>query len=186
MTGTQSHEGMAGVTAAIEYLAELGRKVGASSGTGESDTVAVDASAGEGSSESHSHNARTSPTRRAQLLAAMHAIREYELELTERLINGLLKVPGLTFYGISDHERFAWRTPTVSVRMAGRTPRELAERLGERGIFCWDGNYYAVNLAERLGVEASGGMLRIGLVHYNTPEEVDALLVALRDIAAEV
>src|SRR5205823_8983990 len=102
--------------------------------------------------------------------------------LAEKLIKGLLEVPGLTFYGISDPARFVWRTPTVSVRIAGHTPRQLAEVLGEQGIFAWDGNYYALNLTERLGVEASGGMLRIGLMHYNTAEEVDQLLAALGEI----
>ena len=68
------------------------------------------------------------------------------------------------------------RTPTVAIRLEGYTPREFATRLGERGIFTWDGNYYAVNLTERLGVENSGGMLRIGLAHYNTADEVDRLL----------
>ena len=66
--------------------------------------------------------------------------------------------------------------------MEGRTPRRLAEYLGERGIFTWDGNYYALNLTERLGVELSGGMLRIGLAHYNTEEEVERLLAALREL----
>jgi cysteine desulfurase family protein (TIGR01976 family) len=153
MTGTQSHEAMAGVTAAIEYLAELGQKTGA---TG---------------------------NRRAVLLAAMNTIRAYERGLIEKLIKGLLEVPGLTFYGITDPQRFGQRTPTVSIRIEGHTPRELAEFLGERGIFTWDGNYYALNLTERLGVEQDGGMLRIGLVHYNTASEIDRLLVALREIA---
>jgi selenocysteine lyase/cysteine desulfurase len=99
------------------------------------------------------------------------------------LIKGLLEVPGLTFYGIREPERFGARTPTVSVRIEGHTPRELAERLGEQGIFVWDGNYYALNLTERLGVEQDGGMLRIGLVHYNTSAEIDRLLAVLRAIA---
>ena len=68
--------------------------------------------------------------------------------------------------------------------MEGYTPRELAEHLGKRGIFTWDGNYYAVDLAERLGVQQSGGMLRIGLAHYNTAEEVDRLLIELRNLTA--
>jgi selenocysteine lyase/cysteine desulfurase len=59
----------------------------------------------------------------------------------------------------------------------------MAAYLGERGIFTWDGNYYALNLSERLGVETKGGMLRIGLVHYNTAEEVHRLLAVLRDLA---
>jgi cysteine desulfurase family protein (TIGR01976 family) len=153
-TGTQNHEGLAGVAAAIDYVAELGRR------------VSPEAS-----------------TRRAQLLAAYGAIRNYERGLAERLISGLLAVPGLTFYGIRDPERFDHRTPTVAIRMEGHTPRQLAEFLGERGIFTWDGNYYALGLTERLGVESSGGMLRIGLVHYNTAEEIDRLLGALNEIA---
>ncbi|HEU5101523.1 MAG TPA: aminotransferase class V-fold PLP-dependent enzyme, partial [Roseiflexaceae bacterium] len=99
------------------------------------------------------------------------------------LIAGLLDMPGLTFYGIREPQRFDRRTPTVSVRIEGHTPRQLAEALGQQGIFVWDGNYYALNLSERLGVEQDGGMLRIGLVHYNTEQEVDRLLSALREIA---
>jgi selenocysteine lyase/cysteine desulfurase len=113
----------------------------------------------------------------------MHAIQAYERELSKQLIDGLLAIPGLTFYGIREPERFDWRTPTVAVRVDGFTPRALAERLGEQGIFTWDGNYYALNLAERLGVQADGGMLRIGFVHYNTPDEVERLLLALKQIA---
>ena len=151
-TGTKNHEGLAGVTAAIEYLAELGQRI----------TPAT--------------------TRRAALVQAMEAIKAYERELSEQLIANLLAIPGLTFYGISDPTRFDMRTPTVAVRLAGRTPHELAEALGRRGIFCWDGNYYAINLTERLGVEADGGMLRIGLVHYNTAEEIELLLEALNEL----
>ena len=94
----------------------------------------------------------------------------------------MLAIPGLTFYGIKDAERFDQRTPTVAIRMEGYTPRELATHLGERGIFTWDGNYYAIDLAERLGVQSSGGMLRIGLAHYNTAEEVERLLAELRKL----
>jgi cysteine desulfurase family protein (TIGR01976 family) len=155
MTGTQSHEAMAGVTAAINYLAELGRQM---------------------------NNGDQFDSRRAALLAAMNAIRSYERGLAETLIAGLLDVPGLTFYGITDPARFDQRTPTVSVRIDGHSPRALSEYLGERGIFTWDGNYYALNLTERLGVEDSGGMLRIGLAHYNTEAEVARLLKALREL----
>ena len=97
-----------------------------------------------------------------------------------------MAIPGLTFYGITDPAKFDQRTPTVAIRMEGYTPRELAEHLGERGIFTWDGNYYAINLAERLGVQQSGGMLRIGLAHYNTAEEVERLLAELRALAEKV
>jgi cysteine desulfurase family protein (TIGR01976 family) len=152
-TGTQNHEGQAGILAAVEYLAELGRR----------STPAVS-------------------SRRAALLAAYDAIRPYERSLAERLIGGLLTLPGLTFYGIKDPARGAERVPTVAIRLAGHTPRELASYFGERGIFTWDGNYYALNLSERLGVEPSGGLLRIGMVHYNTADEIDRLLEALIEI----
>ncbi|HWQ12507.1 MAG TPA: cysteine desulfurase-like protein [Roseiflexaceae bacterium] len=179
MTGTQSHEAMAGVTAAIAYLAELGWQV-------ERSTLQVDRSpmlVDERSVQRSAFNVQPGTERRRALRTAMAGIRDYERGLSEKLIKGLLAIPGLTFYGITDPARFAWRTPTVSVRIAGHTPRGLAEALGQRGIFCWDGNYYALGLTERLGVEASGGMLRIGLVHYNTAEEIDVLLDALHEIA---
>ncbi len=154
-TGTKNHEGMAGVTAAIEYLADLGRQ----------------------------YLGRPGVNRREELLTAMTNIQAYERTLCEKLISGLLTIPGLTFYGISAAERFGQRTPTVSIRLAGKTPREVAEAVGARGIFVTDGNYYALNLSERLGVEDQGGMVRIGLVHYNTAAEVDRLLAVLREIA---
>lgn len=152
-TGTQNHECLAGVIAAVEYLADLGR-----------------------------HHSPEAATRREAIVAAYEAIVQYERELGERLITGLVEIPGLTFYGIKDAAKFDQRTPTVAIRMEGYTPRELAERLGQRGIFTWDGNYYAINLAERLGVQQSGGMLRIGLAHYNTAEEVERLLAELRGL----
>ena len=152
-TGTQNHEGEAGVAAAIDYLAELGRRA-----------------------------LPAAPSRRAALLAAYDVIRPYEQGLTERLMGGLLAIPGLTLYGIKEPARFAQRVPTAAIRIGGHAPRALASYLGERGIFTWDGNYYALNLSERLGIEPSGGMLRIGLAHYNTAEEVDRLLAALREL----
>jgi len=189
MTGTQSHEAMAGVTAAIEYLAELGRMVGeqkqlaaqASTTPDDQDVQPDDSEARE--SQYDVSDAPTSSSRRQVLVSAMRAIRDYERGLAEKLIAGLLDIPGLTFYGITDPQRFGARTPTVSIRIAGHAPRELAEFLGRHGIFTWDGNYYALNLSERLGVEERGGMLRIGLAHYNTSEEVDRLLAALHEIA---
>lgn len=153
-TGTQVHEGLAGVTAAIDYMAELGRHV---------DPDAAD--------------------RRTALIGAHDAMREHEMNLAAGMIRGLLEIPGLRFYGLSDPARFHQRVPTVGVRLAGHTPLECAKFLGDRGIFTWDGNYYALNLTERLGVEKTGGLLRIGLVHYNTAEEVDRLLSALRELA---
>ena len=88
----------------------------------------------------------------------------------------------LRIYGISDPARFDQRVPTVAIRMDGYSPLQLAQHLAEQGIFTWDGNYFAMNLTERLGVEKHGGLLRIGLVHYNTAEEVDVLLRALQKL----
>src|SRR5438874_12701842 len=121
---------------------------------------------------------------RSALLAAYKAIQQHERELMERLISGLLAIPGLELYGIRDPQRFDRRCPTVAVRIKGSTPLQLARRLGERGFFTWDGNYYALNLTERLDVEKDGGFLRIGLAHYNTTEEVERFLAALREIVS--
>jgi cysteine desulfurase family protein (TIGR01976 family) len=154
-TGTQLHELIAGIAAAVDYIAELGRRC---------DPGAQD--------------------RRAALLAAYRATRQHEMALLSQLIPGLLAIPGLQFFGIADPKRFSDRCSTVSVRLTNHKPVEVAAFLGERGIFTWDGNYYALNLTERLGVEQTGGLLRIGLVHYNTAEEVDRLLSALSEIAA--
>ena len=153
--GTLNHECIAGITACVDYLADLGRR-------------------GDPSAS----------TRRSALLAAYKAIRQHEHELMERLISGLLAIPGLKLYGIRDPQRFDRRCPTVAVRIKGSTPLQLARKLGERGFFTWDGNYYALNLTERLDVEKDGGFLRIGLAHYNTTEEVERLLAALREIVS--
>ena len=151
--GTLNHECIAGITASVEYLADLGRRMDPSV-----------------------------QTRRAALLAAYGAIRHHERSLAERLIRGLLAIPGLKLYGISDPKRSNQRCPTIAVRIEGHTPLELATKLGALGFFTWDGNYYALNLTERLDVEKTGGFLRIGLVHYNTADEVDRFLAALREI----
>jgi selenocysteine lyase/cysteine desulfurase len=98
------------------------------------------------------------------------------------MMNGLKAIPSLKIYGITDPARFSDRCTTFAVRIEGNTPLELATKLGDRGFFTWDGNYYALNLTEHLDVERSGGFLRIGLVHYNTADEVDRLLAALHEI----
>jgi selenocysteine lyase/cysteine desulfurase len=104
------------------------------------------------------------------------------MALFETLASGLLAIPGLRFFGIRDQRRFEDRCSTVSVQLANHSAAEAAKFLGDRGIFTWDGNYYALNLMERLDVERSGGLLRIGLVHYNTAAEVDRLTRALREL----
>jgi cysteine desulfurase family protein (TIGR01976 family) len=153
--GTLNHECIAGITACVDYLADLGRQL----------DPAVS-------------------SRRTALTAGYDGILQYERGLTEIMIRGLTSIPGLKLYGISDPDRFEHRCPTFAVRVDGHTPLELSAKLGELGFFTWDGNYYAVNLTERLNVEKDGGFLRIGLAHYNTDEEVSRLLTALRNIVS--
>jgi len=115
--------------------------------------------------------------RRGAVLAAFGVIQAHEQALAGALLKGLLAIPRLKLYGIREARR---RCPTFAVRVEGHSPLELATKLGECGFFTWDGNYYALNLTERLDVEKDGGFLRIGLAHYNTHEEVERLLTALR------
>jgi cysteine desulfurase family protein (TIGR01976 family) len=112
---------------------------------------------------------------------AMRAAQLYENDLVADLIERITAIPGVRFFGIRDRARLAERVPTIAIRYKDERPRATAERLAAAGICVWDGNYYAVNLSERLGVEESGGMVRIGLTHYNTREEVDRLLEVLAD-----
>ena len=149
-TGTQVQELIAGIGAAVDYLAGLGRR---------SDSSVK--------------------TRRESLRAAYRSTVPYERTLFARLLRGLQTIPGAKVYGITDPKRFEERCSTISLRVGERHPAEIAKFLGDRGLFTWDGNFYALNLSERLGVESKGGVLRIGLVHYNTRDEVDRLLKAL-------
>ena len=89
----------------------------------------------------------------------------------------------MTIHGITDRSRFTTRVPTVAVTIAGIHPRAAAEALGRRGIYTWDGDFYATGLIERLGKAETGGVLRLGLVHYNTAAEVDRTLEAVARIA---
>ncbi|MBS0264185.1 MAG: cysteine desulfurase-like protein [Planctomycetes bacterium] len=149
MTGTQNHECIAGVLAAVEYLADLGRQVGASSAD-----------------------------RRQTLRAAYEAIRDYERQLAAYLLNGLARLPDVQVFGIRDLARADERVPTFGIRHAKIPPAELAEQLAERGIFVWHGNFYALPLTSALGLEPEG-LVRIGFLHYNTIAEIDRLLAVL-------
>jgi cysteine desulfurase family protein (TIGR01976 family) len=155
-SGTQLHELIAGIGAAVEYMAEVGRRSDTSVGT-----------------------------RREALAAAYRTTVAHERRLITRLIEGLQAIPGVRIYGITDPKRLDERCSTLSLRIGDHHPMEIAKFLGDRGIFTWDGNYYALNLTERLGVESKGGLLRIGLVHYNTIEEVERLLTALREFVGK-
>jgi selenocysteine lyase/cysteine desulfurase len=113
----------------------------------------------------------------------MRTIYTYESELKARMLDGLLSLKRARLYGIADPKRLAERVGTFVTRVDGQTPDDTARYLAGRGICVWSGNYYALNLSERLGVEETGGMLRIGLAHYNTRDEVDRLIGDLREIA---
>jgi selenocysteine lyase/cysteine desulfurase len=154
-TGTGNFEGYAGALAAVEYLAWVGSAFG---------------------------GAPESATRRERLVAAMTAIRAYEMGLYRRLAAGLARIAGVTTYGITDPAAFERRTPTAAITIEGMTPRAAAEALGDHGIATWDGDFYATGLIERLGL-APDGVLRIGLTHYNTAAEIDRLLLALEGVA---
>ncbi len=149
MTGTQNHEGLAGVGAAVEYLAGLG----------------------------------TGGDRRARLRAGLRAIQAYEMDLARRLLEGLAQRPQFKVWGITDPQRLHQRVPTIALTHSGHSAQELAEFLAARQSYAWSGNMYAVELTQRLGLEERGGFLRLGLVHYNTAEEIDRLLHVLDELA---
>ena len=120
--------------------------------------------------------------RRLALKVAMNAIRAYEFEVSRAVLSTLDGIPGLRIYGLTESRRLEERVPTFAFTLEGWHPRQVAERLAQEGIYVWDGNYYAINVTERLGLEESGGMVRVGPVHYNTLEEVERLGDALRNI----
>ena len=154
-TGTQNHEGLAGLTAAVGYLAEVGQIAGSPS---------------DGS-------------RRAAVGAAYEAFAVHERALATRFLEGLSALPRVQLFGIGDLERLDRRTPTFAVRVGDRDPRETSKNLAERGIFTWDGHYYAMELYERLGILDDGGAVRIGFCHYHSLDEVDRVLEALGDLS---
>jgi cysteine desulfurase family protein (TIGR01976 family) len=149
-TGTQNHEGLAGLSAAIGYLASLGGEGGA---------------------------------RRPRLTAAYEAIGAHERDLSVRFLRGLGALPHVRLWGIGDVDRVAERTPTFAIRVGSQPPAETAKALAARGIFVWDGDYYAREIMTRLGLLETGGAVRIGFCHYHTADEVDRVLVALADLS---
>jgi cysteine desulfurase family protein (TIGR01976 family) len=161
-TGTQNHEGIAGMLGAVEYLEWVGKTFG---GTYE---------------EKYADRYQD---RRLHLKKAMAAIRAYEYELSRAILEVLEKTPGLTLYGLRDVRRLEERVPTFSFTLQNQPPRQVAEKLGDAGVYVWDGNYYALAVTDRLGLEESGGMVRVGAVHYNTPDEVSRFHNKLMKIA---
>lgn len=151
--GTASHEGMAGTTAALDYLAWIGTSM-----------------------------AGAPAERKRAMRAATEMLFAYEQELSKRLVAGLQSLPGVTIRGITASDRMPWRVPTVSFTHATIPPDDIASALAQRNIFVWSGHNYAVEAAAALGILESGGAVRVGPVHYNRVEEIDALLEALAAI----
>lgn len=150
--GTQSHEGAAGITAAVDYLAWIGATMAGTSG------------------------------RPAALRAAMRTLFDYEKALAARLIAGLGELDGVTVQGITAPDALERRVPTVSFTHERLAPDAIARALADENIFVWSGHNYAIEVARALDLLESGGVVRIGLVHYNSAEEVDMTLEALREI----
>ena len=160
-TGTQNHEGIAGVLGAVEYLAWIGENFG---------------------DEFVEKYAQQFTGRRLHLKQGMAAIRAYEFELSRAVLAVLQETPGLSIYGLADPLRLEERVPTFSFTLEGWHPRQVAESLARKNIYVWDGNYYALAITERLGLETSGGMVRVGPVHYNTLDEIEELKFALQSL----
>ncbi|MFZ2097758.1 MAG: aminotransferase class V-fold PLP-dependent enzyme [Anaerolineales bacterium] len=163
-TGTGNFEGICGVLGALEYIEWVGETFGAEH------------------SERYAGEYRD---RRLNFKLGMSAIRGYEFELSQALLDILAETPGVTVYGITDTKRLEQRVPTCAFTLTGKSPRQVAEELDEANIYVWDGNYYALAVTERLGLEDSGGMLRVGPVHYNTVEEIKQFREALERIALD-
>jgi cysteine desulfurase family protein (TIGR01976 family) len=162
-TGTQNHEGLAGLTGVIDYLAMLGREQGERYGSAFVDSNGVSIYAG----------------RQRDLKIAMQAMMDYERGLSAYLLAGLREIAGIRVYGITNPQQLSQRVPTVICNLDSHDPRAAAAYLAALGIFAWDGNYYALGIMERLGLEERGGALRLGMAHYNTVEEIDRVLACL-------
>ncbi|MCX6560420.1 MAG: cysteine desulfurase-like protein [Candidatus Aminicenantes bacterium] len=161
-TGTQNHEAIAGLLGTLEYFEWLGREYGKDFGS-----VLADRFQG-----------------RALLFKqALAAIRAHEKDLTLALLKALQDTPSATVYGLTDPARFEERAPTFAFRLPHLSPRRIAEEMDKDGIFVWEGNYYALEVTRRLGVEETGGMVRVGAVHYNTRDEIARFGKSLARIA---
>jgi len=162
-TGTQNHEGIAGVLGALEYLEWLGKEFGA-------DQEAAWKEAGFRG-------------RRLQLKKGMSAMQANESALSKALIQIVQSIPGTRIYGITDLDRLNERVPTVSFTLEGKDPERLADAFGKRNIYVWNGHNYALAVVERLGLLDAGGMIRVGPVHYNTVDELETFGENLKELA---
>ncbi len=163
-TGTQNHEGIAGVLGALEYFEWLASQFG-------SDQAAAWREAGFSG-------------RRLAFKQAMSTIRAYECDLSKALIEVVESVPGTRIYGVTDLNRLEERVPTVSFTLDGKNPEKVADALGKENFYVWNGHNYALAIVERLGLLDAGGMIRVGPVHYNTPDEIERFGDVLKKVAA--
>lgn len=161
-TGTQNHEGIAGVLGALEYLEWLGRQFGA-----EQESALKEAGF---------------TGRRLELKKGMSAMRAYESELSKALIGIIESVPGTRVHGITDLDRLDERVPTVSFTVEGKDPEKLAKAIGDENIYVWNGHNYALAIVERMGLLEAGGMVRVGPVHYNTLDELEKFGEVLKKV----
>ena len=156
-TGTQSHEGLAGIAATVDYFALIGQSM----------------------AEEQLGNWDQFQGQRQQVHAAMELLFDYEKALTSRLIDGLLDIDGITVQGITDKDAMDRRVPTVSFTHETAAPDKIAQALAKQNIFVWSGHNYAVEVVRTLGIDETGGAVRIGPVHYNSIAEIDELLAGL-------
>ena len=163
-TGTQNHEGIAGVLGALEYFEWLGSQFDGEQAPAWKD---VGPSAG----------------RRLTYKRAMSVIRTYEYELSRALIGAIESIPGTRIYGVTDMNRLDERVPTVSFTLEGRDPEKVADAIGKQNVYVWNGHNYALAVVERLDLLEAGGMIRVGPVHYNTIDEVEQFREALSHVA---
>jgi len=119
--------------------------------------------------------------RRLHLKTGMAAAANYERELVTHLIDVLQRLPGVTIAGIVDPDRYQDRVPTVVFALESHTPEQIATHLAQNSVYVWDGNYYAVEIMNRLG-RSEHGMVRVGLSHYNTHEEIDRFETVMKSL----
>ena len=162
-TGTQNHEGIAGVLGALEYLEWLGKEFGAE--------------------QESAWKAAGFSGRRLELKKGMSAMHAYEAELSRELIGIIESVPGTHIHGIADLNRLDERVPTVSFTLAGKRPEAVAKEIGKHQIYVWNGHNYALAIVERMGLLEAGGMIRVGPVHYNTKDELQKFGEVLEKVA---
>jgi cysteine desulfurase family protein (TIGR01976 family) len=172
-TGTQNHEGIAGVLGALEYLEWLGMQFGADQA--QAWKARVD-------NQREGRNEVGFSGRKLELKKGMSAMQVYEKELSKKLIGIVQSIPGTHIHGVTDFGRLDERVPTVSFTIDGKDPEKIADALGNLGFYVWNGHNYALAIVERMGLLEAGGMIRVGPVHYNMLDELEKFGEALEKV----